>query len=96
VSEILDFQIREKKLSLLVNVDSSVPKLLFSDEKRLKQILFNLLGNSIKFTFKGSIEINIKFSGEFLLTKIKDTGIGIKKQDINKLFKFFGKLCDAK
>ena len=67
-----------------------------TDLKRYKQVLFNLIGNAIKFTFKGSITMTIDFitgnnlDNNYLLTEVKDTGIGIKAEEIDKLFKFFG------
>ena len=77
-----------KKLSLEVNVNSQVPQSVFSDKKRFKQILFNLMGNAIKFTFEGKISINLTFDEpkSQLKTEVEDSGIGIKAEDLLKLF----------
>ncbi|TNV84067.1 hypothetical protein FGO68_gene12668 [Halteria grandinella] len=66
--------------------------------KRVKQILFNLLGNAIKFTFSGSITVRIDYdtNNQILKGEIIDTGLGIQKQDLNKLFRFFGTLAMTK
>ena len=53
-------------------------------------MLFNLLGNAIKFTFRGGIKIRVDFKNENLITSVEDTGIGIGNEDLEKLFKFFG------
>jgi two-component system phosphate regulon sensor histidine kinase PhoR len=56
--------------------------------------LFNFIGNSCKFTFNGFIKIKISSDNNSLISEIEDSGIGIKSEDLNKLFKFFGKLSD--
>ena len=67
-----------------------------TDQKRYKQVLFNLLGNAAKFTFHGSISVSISSINRKLITSVKDTGIGINPDDIQKLFKFFGKVSSSK
>lgn len=62
------------------------------DPKRYKQVVFNLIGNSIKFTFKGGINVEVRVINNTLETKCIDTGIGIHEKDLNSLFKSFGKL----
>jgi signal transduction histidine kinase len=61
-----------------------------TDQKRYKQVLFNLIGNAVKFTFHGGIKVIVWFELGDLYTQIDDTGIGIVEEDLNKLFKFFG------
>jgi two-component system, OmpR family, aerobic respiration control sensor histidine kinase ArcB len=77
-------------LSLKIIIDRNVPKKIESDQKRYKQILYNLIGNATKFTFKGGINVRLWFDSENLYTEIEDSGIGIVEEDLNKLFKFFG------
>lgn len=69
-----------------------------SDIKRLKQVLFNLMGNAVKFTFKGKLKVSVDFDLELniLTISVKDTGIGIDAQDLQKLFRFFGCLAKSK
>jgi signal transduction histidine kinase len=69
-----------------------VPEIIYSDKKRFKQILFNLIGNSCKFTFNGFIQIKVHGDSQTLITEVEDSGVGIKQEDLAKLFKFFGKL----
>ena len=68
--------------------------MLCIDEQRLKQVLLNLLSNSLKFTFEGKIKVRVEY--EFLTKLLKitvsDTGIGIKQEEREKLFTLFGKI----
>lgn len=65
-----------------------------TDVKRFKQVLFNLLGNALKFTMEGFITLRITYleRTSILITEVKDSGIGIEKEDLTKLFQFFGTL----
>lgn len=60
-----------------------MPKEFKTDERRLKQVLINLISNAIKFTFEGEIKVEVSFSSESnrLHFKVSDTGIGIRKVD---------------
>jgi len=88
----------EKSLELSIMVDSEVPYEVFGDAMRLQQILTNLIGNAIKFTEKGNIEIQIQRIKEdseiddkvTLQMIISDSGIGISKKQQAQLFKAFG------
>ena len=75
----LRFQSRAKKIGLEYQISNQVPQSIVSDPKRFKQILFNLIGNSIKFTFEGKIDVKITMMNQYLKTTIKDTGVGIKE-----------------
>lgn len=81
----------EKGLSLIVNLSPEQIKLV-SDERRVEQILINLLGNAVKFTDNGSVKIDCRLNGKMLITNIIDTGIGIKEDDIDKLFVPFSQI----
>ena len=76
------------------SISDKVPLTIYSDEKRFKQLLFNLIGNSIKFTFQGIIKVILDKENDFLKVTIKDTGVGMKAKDLTKLFQNFGKLED--
>lgn len=98
VCDIMRFQITQKKLGFSFYIEDSVPVSLTSDVKRFKQVLFNLIGNAIKFTFVGEIRVHVSFNRETqcLLTEVEDTGIGMKQEDLRKLFRFFGTLSKTK
>lgn len=81
---------KDKGINLTVTVSHSVPNYVIADAARIMQIIFNLVGNAVKFTKKGSIWINITQT-ECNSTKIAitDTGIGISKDVLNNLFQPF-------
>ncbi len=74
--------------------------IVHTDQKRFKQILFNLLGNAAKFTFNGYVSVKVDFvtdkSVNRLLIEVEDTGIGMQREDLGKLFQFFGKISKTK
>jgi signal transduction histidine kinase len=90
--------IKQKGLTLTINIDEGLP-FIYGDEERIKQILINLLSNAVKFTHRGGITISAKLSerstkpGEpaiFAEICVEDTGIGIKEEDLGRVFgKFF-------
>lgn len=74
-------------------IDENIPEQFYSDEMRIKQVILNLISNSIKFTRNGHIKIFANLKGEKKVEIcIEDTGIGIEKKDLKKLFCDFGKL----
>lgn len=87
---------KNKSLSLEVRCEEDVPLHLLGDASRLTQVLLNLLTNAIKYTHKGGIVMSVSTprSGEgvFLHIEIKDTGIGISPENMDKLFEKFERL----
>ncbi|CDW74854.1 pas domain s-box protein [Stylonychia lemnae] len=85
---------KEKGIQVIYNCSRNFPQLLHVDEQRIKQVLLNLLQNSLKFTFQGNIEVQVNYDHQLMQTEISvtDTGIGIKPEDHHKLFSLFGKL----
>ena len=88
-----------KGLSLALDISSDTPKMLSGDEVRIKQIITNLLTNAVKYTEKGCVKFCIKFEkipndpeNVFLDISVSDTGIGIKKEDMEKLFTEFDRI----
>jgi PAS domain S-box-containing protein len=93
-TDIITFCIQNKGLELLLNMAPDLPKYIWTDALRLKQILINLLSNAAKFTEKGEIELKIEAlsSGadhSTLRISIRDTGIGIREEKQQKIFEAF-------
>jgi len=85
---------RTKNLELIVEVDDTIPSKLFGDDVRISQIIMNLLTNAVKYTEKGSVTLSVRNKGAedgnvSLRFDVADTGIGIRKEDFDKLFKSF-------
>lgn len=92
VINFLDARATAKGLNLSLVLDHPVPDRVFSDPTRLRQILINLLGNSIKFTDRGEVRLHLSFEnddGSKLLFHVVDTGIGLSDEQIERLFKPF-------
>ena len=95
--DLLAAKAADKKLELLYWIDASVPDQVLGDPTRLQQILLNLIGNGVKFTDKGEVELRIEGerleNNKHLLTfHVIDTGIGIAEKKLNKLFKAFSQV----
>lgn len=85
-----------KPLEFKVNIDQSIPSILYGDNTRLKQIILNLLTNAVKYTKEGFVEFTvstvIKDNVCRLIVSVEDSGIGIKEESLNKLFTKFERL----
>jgi len=80
----------EKPINFAMNVCENLPTHLYGDELRIKQILNNLLSNAFKYTMKGNVELTVNCVREedivWMIFKICDTGVGIRKEDMDNLF----------
>lgn len=85
----------QKKLQLSLLVDPHLPSVLF-DQNRLSQVLDNLISNSIKYTDQGTVTVTAALDGPTVKVEVKDTGDGIKAEDISKLFSKFEQLGKGK
>ncbi len=105
VVAMMDIRLQNKPVELVVNIDETLPYKLKGDEIRIRQILINLLNNAVKFTEKGNITLNIWYDKVqnreqndriCLHVSVKDTGIGIKQKDLEKLFSSFSQVDTKK
>ena len=94
---LIDFRCKEKSLELNIHVEEKTPEELFGDDVRIKQIVTNLLTNAVKYTKEGSVTLSVDFEEQqqdtiILRIEVKDTGIGIREEDREKLFESFRRL----
>jgi signal transduction histidine kinase/CheY-like chemotaxis protein/HPt (histidine-containing phosphotransfer) domain-containing protein len=102
VINIVRLRLMDKQVDFFVNLDSDIPAELIGDEVKIRQILINLLNNAIKYTKLGHIRLNIlkqnipqPQSGDNqikIVFGVEDTGIGIKQEDLTRLFNEFTRL----
>ena len=85
------------KVKLVTNIYNDTPKIILHDKKAITQLIFSLLANSVKYTFKGKIIILIKYDymSENLVIIISDTGIGISEEQQKHLFQLYGKALNS-
>ncbi|MCR5098717.1 MAG: response regulator [Lachnospiraceae bacterium] len=101
IINMISVKAKDKDLEFKLNVDEHMPHLLFGDEIRIKQIIVNILTNAVKYTDKGGFTLDLGFKkhseDEILLTcSVADTGIGIKEEDMDKLFKRFERIEESR
>lgn len=96
VSDIIKYKALEKKIQILLSISPTLPRFIYCDSMRLKQILINLLGNAVKFTEQGEIKVILEIKHKFpdtqeieLLVSVRDTGIGISKESQQIIFEAF-------
>ena len=99
--ELVRLRVEKKKLMFQVDIDEDLPKVLWGDEKRLKQIFLNILDNAVKYTQEGSITFGVhseisKEGHVFLKVKIADTGIGIRNEDLEHIYDSFARADEKK
>ncbi|MCR5701143.1 MAG: response regulator [Lachnospiraceae bacterium] len=92
-------RLESKGLELILDIDKTVPHLLHGDDVRIRQVITNILTNAAKYTEKGSVTLSVSYSKASdddnlisLNVAVKDTGIGIKEEDMNKLFSEFERI----
>ena len=80
----------QKNIDLTFTVAENVPKAIYADESKIKQVIINLIGNSLKFTSEGFVKVSVeKLKDHRLLIKIKDSGKGILKEEQEAIFRPF-------
>jgi len=87
VYKLFEKKAKEKNLKFILDIEK-VPKIK-GDKLKIEQAIINLVDNAFKFTEKGKVEINLKKIENYVLIEIKDTGIGIPKEEIDKIFERF-------
>lgn len=100
VATLVSTKVAEKDLELILRIDPNLPNMLVGDVGRLRQIVTNLLGNAVKFTEKGHVFVNVEAQTPLikdnkmidLKVSVEDTGIGIKEDELQKVFSKFSQV----
>ena len=97
IFNMIRFKAEQKGLEFFIEVDETAPDGLYGDEVRIRQVIVNILNNAVKYTHKGSVKFTVGWQESadgFAVMKFSsiDTGIGIRKEDIGKLFSKFQRL----
>ncbi len=93
---------QKKNLEFIVEIDPRLPKTMYGDDMRVKQVITNILTNAIKYTPQGSVKLEISvnyFDADETIefqVRVSDTGIGIREEDMSKLFKSFLRIDEEK
>lgn len=98
--DMIQVRLREKKLDFQVDIDDTLPSVLYGDVKRIKQVILNILTNAAKYTVEGSVTFSVHIESMTedtvcLKITVADTGIGIRKEDLQHLYDSF-KRVDAR
>jgi signal transduction histidine kinase/FixJ family two-component response regulator len=86
VVEITRIRAEEKEIILDFQADPQLPLGIVADEKRLRQVLINLLGNAIKFTDRGTVTFKVEMTGAKVRFQVQDTGVGMSPEQVEKIF----------
>lgn len=87
---------QKKNIKFIYEKKNEFPEFVSIDEKRIRQIIINLLSNAVKYTVNGFVKFSISYRSEVAKFVIEDSGIGIKKEDLKKIFEPFNRLEEAK
>ncbi|MBQ3841438.1 MAG: response regulator [Ruminiclostridium sp.] len=92
---------KDKGLEFVVRADPKLPRMMYGDDVRITQIIMNLLTNAVKYTERGKITFTIssrsRTDSEIIIAvSVKDTGIGIRNEDIDKMFESFSRLDETR
>ena len=91
LADMFELQAAEKGLAFRFDAAGNVPEVVRADEKRVRQILINLLGNAIKFTRDGEVTLRLRYAREFATLEVEDTGPGMSADEIDRIFEPFAR-----
>jgi signal transduction histidine kinase/DNA-binding NarL/FixJ family response regulator len=95
IADMFEMQALSKGLSFYYQVLSPLPELVICDEKRLRQILNNLLSNALKYTQQGSVHFSVSYRNQVAEFTVKDSGIGIDNEALERIFNPFERVRDS-
>ncbi len=91
LARMFELQAAGKGIGFVAEIDAQAPELVRADEKRLRQILLNLLGNAVKFTREGRVVFRFRYGREMALFEIEDTGPGMPPDELERVFEPFAR-----
>ncbi len=89
ISSMIEYISKDKGLTFILDMQEDLPDYIYADDVRLRQILLNLLGNSVKFTKEGFIRLGVSVAEGKIQFDVQDSGIGLKESDVERLFSAF-------
>ncbi|KWT78658.1 Two-component hybrid sensor and regulator [Variovorax sp. WDL1] len=95
LADMFELQAAEKGLAFRFEPEGDLPELVRADEKRVRQILINLLGNAIKFTASGRVTLRLRYAREFAAIEVEDTGPGMSSEELGRIFEPFARGSSA-
>ncbi len=91
IASLFELQAAAKGLAFRFDVQGTLPEVVRADEKRLRQILINLLGNAVKFTAQGTVTLRVRHAREMARIEVEDTGPGLTAEEIERIFEPFAR-----
>ncbi|WP_425549568.1 ATP-binding protein [Acidovorax lacteus] len=91
MAALFELQAAAKGLAFRFDVEGAIPEVVRADEKRLRQILINLLGNAVKFTAQGTVTLRVRHAREMARIEVQDTGPGLTAEEIERIFEPFAR-----
>ncbi len=91
MASLFELQAAAKGLAFVFDVQGVIPEVVRADDKRLRQILINLLGNAVKFTAQGTVTLRVRYGREMARIEVQDTGPGLTVEEIERIFEPFAR-----
>ena len=96
LDDLFRFQMDRKGINMIFEVSPKIMKMsIYSDPRRIEQVLLNLVANAMKFTLRGFVMVAISIVEGSVRFEVRDSGVGIKEESLPNLFKLFGKLEES-
>jgi signal transduction histidine kinase/CheY-like chemotaxis protein/purine-cytosine permease-like protein len=95
ITGLIEHEARAKRLTFVADLDVALPEAVRADERRVRQILLNILGNAVKFTQQGGVTLKVRYAREMARIDITDTGPGMSAADLERIFEPFARGSSA-
>ncbi|NBD19824.1 response regulator [Aquabacterium fontiphilum] len=95
ITDLIEHEARAKQLRFVADIDPALPEAVRADERRVRQILINVLGNAVKFTQSGEVTLRVRYAREIAHIEVSDTGPGIAQAELDKVFEPFARGSSA-